>query len=659
MSVQASLKERLRYRVDSFLGKGSGALFIALVVAFLVSLAIISVLRWVFVGVESLSPTGEFPWVARILRGIWTTWLELTDPGNMNQDNDTFWLYKVPAIVAGLTGVVIFSALIAFLGAALQEAIENLKKGHSRVLETGHTLIIGWGPRVPEILRELVLANESEGDAVAVVLSEEEKVAMDEHLRQVWTDRRNTRLVTRNGATSSLAALERVNARGARSAIVLATCAVGATSDDKLSSDAKVIKTVLALIAHVGEDHEMNIVAEVFEPRNRKVVKDIAPERITVVDAEEILARIMVQTSRTSGLSVVYSELLSFDGCELYFHKAAWGGITFGELAFRFPDGVALGVRQADGTLLMRADPGYVMQEDDEILIVAEDDSTIQFQAAPVVQPRALPIRDARITPEKERMLILGWSQKAPILIREYSDYVLEGSEVKVMLPGASLEVHAKVTELNEELENARCHLVDRDPLDVEDLSAVDPFSYNVVIILPQKPDEEPSPERVDAETIIVLLHLRKLQRQAVEAGRKVDTRIITEVLDSSNQELITRAGVNDFIISNRMVSMIFAQLSEHPDILQVYDNLFQEDGSEIYVKPAWLYFDKLPVTCRFGDLMATVRQRDTEICLGIKLKAHENDARKNFGVKLIPTKDTEITLGAQDGLVVLAEDDM
>ena len=36
------------------------------------------------------------------------------------------------------------------------------------------------------------------------------------------------------------------------------------------------------------------------------------------VDAEEILAKVMVQTSRTSGLSIVYAELLSFDGCEMY-----------------------------------------------------------------------------------------------------------------------------------------------------------------------------------------------------------------------------------------------------------------------------------------------------------------------------------------------------
>ena len=138
----------------------------------------------------------------------------------------------------------------------------------------------------------------------------------------------------------------------------------------------------------------------------------------------------------------------------------------------------------------------------------------------------------------------------------------------------------------------------------------------------------------------------------------KVQTKIITEVLESTNQDLISRAGVNDFLISNRMVSMIFAQLSEEPRILQVYDDLFQEEGSEIYVKPASLYFHDLPTTCRFADLMALAQKREGEVCIGYKVKDLQNDPSNNFGIKLIPPKDAEVTLTADDALVVVAEDD-
>ncbi len=656
MSVQASMAEKLPYQVDTFLAKGSKALFVALTVAFFVALVLIGGVRFLFWALDWLIHDEA---TKSLSQGIWFTWLQLTDPGNMAQDNETFVGYKITAVVAGMTGVVIFSALIAFLTTALDQAIDDLKKGHSRVLETGHTLIVGWGPRVPEILRELVEAKESDDDPVVVILAELEKEDMDEYLRENWTDRRNLRVVTRSGPTASLHSLEKVSAEEAASCIVLASCGEAGSDSEKLTSDALVIKTVLAVIAHVGEDHDINIVAEVFDERNRHVVQDIAPERISVIDAQEILAKIMVQTSRTSGLSVVYAELLSFEGCEMYFHKADWGGITFGELQFHFPDGVPIGIRTGEGQIEMRTAPDYVMQADDEILIVADDDSTIEFQVSPVMTPKELPLKDARIEPGKERMLLLGWSPKVPILISEYSDYVLEGSEVHVVLKDVNYEIAGALEDLNNELDNASCTLIQKDPLSSQDLEEIDPFSYNVVIILSQNPDEDNSAERVDSETIIVLLHLRKLLRQAKAAGREVTTKLITEVLDSANQELISRAGVNDFIISNRMVSMMFAQISEEPDIQDVYDDLFQEDGSEIYVKPAWLYFEELPVTCRFGDLMQMVRRRDTEICIGYKIKALETDADQNFGVKLIPLKDSMVTLTAEDGLVVVAEDDM
>ena len=45
-------------------------------------------------------------------------------------------------------------------------------------------------------------------------------------------------------------------------------------------------------------------------------------------------------------------------------------------------------------------------------------------------------------------------------------------------------------------------------------------------------------------------------------------------------------------------------------------------------------------------------------VSIGYKLKSLEHDASRNFGVKLIPPKDSEVTLTAEDALVVVAEDD-
>ena len=195
-------------------------------------------------------------------------------------------------------------------------------------------------------------------------------------------------------------------------------------------------------------------------------------------------------------------------------------------------------------------------------------------------------------------------------------------------------------------------------PFDGEELKALKPFEFDDIIILPQSLGTNGDAERIDSETIVVLLLLRSMRKEILAEGGKITTKIVTEVLDSNNQGLIHHAGVNDFIISNRIVSMLFAQISEEPEIQKVYDDLFQEDGSEIYVKPVELYFDSFPQQVTFADIMALVQQRDEEVCIGVKIGAKVGNADENFGIKLIPFKDVQYELNAGDALVVVAEDE-
>lgn len=400
------------------------------------------------------------------------------------------------------------------------------------------------------------------------------------------------------------------------------------------------------------------IVIELYHPRNREVVNAVAPDRVFMVDAEEILAKVMVQTSRTSGLSVVYSELLSFEGCEIYFYHAKWNGITFGKAQFHFPDGVPIGIRTPDGAVIIRPSLDTVLEKEDEILIIAEDDSTIEFQSRPVAEPQDRPLNHRRLEPKQEQMLLLGWSPKAPIIIAEYGEYVAEGSSVTIALHDPTDEIVRQTDAVVQENPDLNIKVIHSNPFDIEKVAELEPFSFDDILILPQKLAPDKDAETIDTETIVLLLLLRGLKNRMTNSGTKVSTKIVTEVLDSNNHSLIHQAGVNDFIISNRMVSMMFAQMSEEPGIKLVYDDLFEEEGSEIYVKPAELYFEQLPIEVPFADLMALAQKRDGEACIGVKKLALAGDAKQNYGVDLIPPKNQMIHLACGDALVVVAEDE-
>ena len=645
-----TFRQKMHYRFDTFMAKGGRSIFIALVLAFTGSVVVFGAIRGI---INMFVPKGAER-EGGFLNQVYQAFNHLSDPGTMAYDIDSSGWFKLTAIISGMVGVVIFSALIAFITTALDQKLAQLKKGHSKVIEDDHSLILGWNERVAEILRELFLANESEDDPCVVILSEHEKEFMDDYLNVTLPDTMNTRIVTRSGAISSLAQLDVVSVNTCRSAIVLASANQGASDEEMAASDTKVIKTVLALAAAREEGKELNIVAEIFEERNRKIVENIAPGEVITVDTNEILAKILVQTSRSVGLSVVYGEILSFDGCEMYFHSDDWGDISFGELAYRWPDGIPMGLRHGDGTMTINPDPSVAVKSDDDVLILAEDDSTIEYRSEAVERPRDIPLVDRRHDLGIERELIIGWTPKIEIILNEYADYLLDGSSVDIMLRAPDASVRGEIERIDRDLSGVDIRLLDEDPLTTEGLMAVEPFNYDNIIILSQA-QENGDDERTDSETIVILLLLRRI----FDANRdKVGkTKLITEVLDSENQPLVARAGVQDFIISNRFVSMLLAQISEDGDIKQVYDDLFEEDGSEIYLKSADLYFEQLPIEVSYADMIAIAQKRE-EVCLGVKLHEHEQNPDRNYGVKLIPEKDVRYTIGPEDALVVLAEDE-
>ena len=648
---------RLRYRFDTFMARGGVSIFKVLTGLFLAALVIIGAARGL---VLWLAP--ELPLTHEdigFFGNLYVTFLELTDPGNMVQDLNSSPWYKVFAITAGMVGIVMLSALIAFITTALDQKLNELRRGRSKVIEEDHTLVLGWNEqRIVEILHELTIANESEKDACVVILADKDKEEIDDVLRLRVKELKTTRVVTRSGDVSTLANLDMVSIESARSVIILASCNDTDSAEDKAASDAKGIQTVLATMGRATRDDDFSVVVEIFNPTHREIVRSSFPEHVVTVNTSDVLAKLLVQTSRSVGLSVVYNEILSFDGCEMYFYDAEWDNISFGDATFRFPDGVPIGIRTGEGEIVINPDHTRPLVDGDEVLIIADDDSTIDFQDKPVAAHRDFAVSNRRNKQVVERELMIGWNFKSPSILREFADYIVEGSQIDVLLKLPSAQQREEVATLNAEIDNIEIRLIEKDYLNLSDLMSLQPFAYDNIIILAGSDDtgSEVDTSRVDSENIVALLLLRRIFSQYPDESS--NTKLITEILDSQNYALVARAGVQDVIISNRLISMIMAQISESRDIEKVYDDIFQEDGSEIYLKPASLYFDDLPVEVTFADMIRIAQRRD-EVCVGLKKKALENNKEANNGVQLIPEKNTVFTLKAEDSLVVVAEDEL
>ncbi len=648
-NVESSARERFRYWFDGFMAKGSSSAFIALTIVFLALFFIISVLRISAIAIAGDVPLqeGEGFW-----RQIYITFLEITDPGSMTQDVHSSPVVKIFAVLAGMSGIVLLSALIAFVTTALDQRLNDLRKGHSKVIEDEHSLILGWNDRILDILKELILANESEESASVVILAEKDKEEMDDFLGLNLPDRLTTKVVTRSGSPSSLVNLNVASADTARSVIVLASADSGGSQSDRDRSDMTVIKSVLAMRQLLEDDSDAPVVAEIFNEQRRALARSLDPKHVVCLDADDVLAKILVQTSRSEGLAVVYEEMLSFDGAEMYFYGHPWNEMLFGTATYHLPDGVPVGILGLDGEVELNPNPSRPLVNGEELLILATDDSAIAVAPEPVAYPIQIVPSDRRRAFKQERELIIGWTPKLETLVREYSDYVGPGSQIDIVLRNDDSIPSARIEKLNAQVENIALTVSNRDPFDSEQMSQLEPGGYDNIIVLSESGAAGGS-DWADAETLLILIQLQELMKTQTETRPT----LIAEVLDSKNRELVNQTGISEFIISNRLISMLAAQMSEDAKLFKVYDTLFSEDGAEVYLKPLSLYFETVPPQLRYIDMIAAAQQRG-ETALGWRRLADSDGPESNFGVRLIPPKDEVQTFTAEDFIVVMAEDE-
>ena len=637
--------KKLAYWYDNFVSRGPVAMFLTLVFLFIVAWIVCVTLFWLFAPPQSLG------------QQLWITLLQICDPGSMGEIGANTLVTRMLTFVTSMLGVVIFSLLIAFLTNIFDQKLQELKKGHTLVMEEEHTLILGWSDKVVSILAELIMANESQSKTAVVILSTRAKEELDDYLRVTVKERFKTRIIVRCGEISNIGNLDKVNISGCRSIIIVSEIDKSASRKDITLNDTQIIKTILSICKNPARRPDpFNIVTELGEPKNVDIARSIGQDEVTIFYSNEIIAKILVQTSRQNGLATVYNELLSFAGHEIYcVNESQAYGKSIREILYDFPECVPIGVQKLGHPATINPPHDTLIMPGDQIIVIAEDSSTIYYQKSSLTPGRfRLPEGRKAREPHPERQLLLGWNAKSESIIREYGDYLCEGSEIVVVAPTAAVEIKATVKKLQNEIPKIKLRLIEKDYRLREELEKIVPFSYDNIIILASELDGNATVEEIDSHTIYTLLLLRDMNQKSARAS---ETKLITELLNPANQELIQIAKVNDVVISNQLISMMLAQVSQQKAMYQVYHDLFRAEGSEIYLKSAYVYFERLPVEVSFHEIMGVVLQRK-EIAFGYRINRWAQRGDLNFGIKLNPDKQKKILLDQNDQIIVVAEDE-
>ena len=273
---------------------------------------------------------------------LWLSMLRTMDPGTMGGDEGAF--FRAASLVVTIGGVLVVASLIGLLANGIADKVAELRRGRSPVMESGHTLILGWSPKIHAIVSELIIANENLRHASIVILAPLEKDVMEHDLAARIQDRKTTRLICRTGIPYELIDLEIAQPSSAKSVIVL--------NPGGIDGDAEVVKTSLALLHTFGASREIPVVVEIQKASVGIALQEGTEGAITVIRSSDIIAKVTAQVCRQPGLSQVYQELFDFDGDEIYFHESPeLIGKSFGDALLSFDAAAVLGLRFADGRI--------------------------------------------------------------------------------------------------------------------------------------------------------------------------------------------------------------------------------------------------------------------------------------------------------------------
>jgi voltage-gated potassium channel Kch len=647
MMKKVTIMDRFRYRFDNFMSRGTIALVAALFAATLCIILTAAAIL-VFFGLRHDGSTARMG----IAEAIWQVTMRTIDTGTVA--GDTGWSYRLIGFLVTMGGIFITSALIGVLASGLEQRFSELRRGRSRVLESGHTIILGWSPQVFTIINELAFANRNlskrsritnanlgmRRSACVVILADRDKLEMEEEIKIKAPNTQGTRIVCRSGNPLDQDDLEIVNPEAARAIVVL--------SPGGQYPDLPVAKTLLSLTRDRNlRVRPYHIVAAVQRPANLDIIRMIGGDEAQVFMVDRLISLIIAQTCRQSGLSTVYSELFSFEGAAIYFAEIPdLVSNTYGDALFRFENSTLIGLRSRDGTSRLNPPTDTIIQPGDQVITIAGDDDAFQMSGLTDLNINLESFRDSTTVPVSlDRLLIIGWNRRAPMILEQLSHYASPESQFMVY---ASYPVEQMMSDCNgANYRPMQVVFEQGNPIDRLSIERLVDSGYPLVMIL--SPTDTSDIQLADATTMISLIHLRDISRKT---GRQLS--IVSEIMDVRNRELVEVTSAEDVIISDRLIALALTQMAENKDVAPVFIQLLTANQIEIVIKPIVDYINLESQVNFYTIIAAALRKGETAI--GYRLMSEANQAEQSFGVHINPEKSKLITFSDQDQVVVIAK---